>query len=288
MNRLTIVRPFDGSLADAKGLLAVERATFNETPYSPEQVQAWLARGPQRAWLAVAEGQVVGFVIAFLTAGLRGPCWEIDLLAVHPDWRGHGLATRLVRAAAAYGPRLAHQARGVVAADNPASAQAFSRAGFRPAPELCLLLIDRVQETLPRFRSTPGIAVRPAADIAAAAGWLGELPAEGTHPGLTLLLAEQRGRPAGYAELIEVQTLLYRGVWIESLVASARAARQALVQEAVNRARAAGLDEVGAVVSHRDRALQKALLAEGFRSLGEFRWFTASLPLPGLAGGGHV
>lgn len=288
MIREMIVRPFNGSLADAEGVLAVERATFNETPYSSEQVRTMLAQGPQRAWLAVAAGQVVGFVVAFLTTGLHGPCWEIDLLAVHPGWRGHGLAARLIRAAAAYGTRLACRARGVVAADNPASARAFIRAGFRPAPGLCLLLIDRIRESSPRPRSSPGITVRSTADITEVTRWLKEVPFDGERPGLTLLLAEQRGHPVGYAELIEVQTLLYRGVWIESLVAPARAARRALVEEAVNRARVAGWDEVGAVVPHDNRPLQKSLLAAGFRSLGEFRWFTASLPLPGLAEGSHA
>lgn len=288
MIRDTIVRPFNGSLAEAEGLLAVERATFNEAPYHPEQVQALLTEGPQRAWLAMAGEEVIGFVVAFLTVGLRGPCWEIDLLAVHPDWAGRGLATRLIRAAAAYGARLARRTRGVVAAENQASARAFIRAGFRPAPEMCLLLIDRIQGLSPRPQIVPGVTVRQATGAAEAADRLDDRAAAGDHPDLTLLLAEQQGRPAGYAELLEVQTLLYRGVWIESLVASSRAARGALLREAVNRAKAAGLDEIGAMVPHGDRPLQKALLAEGFRSLGAFRWLTAALPLPGLAGGCRV
>ena len=60
-------------------------------------------------------------VIAFLTNGRRGPCWEIDLLAVEPDWRGDGLATRLIRAAGAPGARMARRARAAVASDNEAS-----------------------------------------------------------------------------------------------------------------------------------------------------------------------
>lgn len=102
---------------------------------------------------------------------------------------------------------------------------------------------------------------------------------------LTLLLAEQGDQPAGYAELIEVETLLYRGVWIESLVAPVSRVRTALLQEAVQWARAAGLDEVGAMVPERDWALQHALLASGFRSLGDFRWFSADLPLPDTTAG---
>lgn len=282
------IQPFDGALVHAEGLLAVERATFDESPYAAEQVQAMLADGPQRAWLAIGEGGIVGFAIAFPTVGLRGPCWEIDLLAVHPDWTGRGLATRLVRAALASGARLAPRARAAVATDNVASARAFARAGFRPAPQPCKLLIYRLQGLAPRPRSSPTVTVRETDNVAEAADWLAGPVLPHDHLGLTLLLAEQQGRPAGYAELIEVQTLLYRGVWIESLVASAHVGRQALVQQAVNRAKAMDLDEIGSMVPQADWPLQQALLAAGFRSLGDFHWFTAELPLAGLAENSHV
>jgi hypothetical protein len=98
-----------------------------------------------------------------------------------------------------------------------------------------------------------------------------------------LLLAEQDGQPAGYAELIEVETLLYRGVWIESIQAQSRSVYEALVHEAANQAITAGLDEIGALVPDRDWPLQDSLVARGFRSLGDFYWLTAGLPLPGLA-----
>jgi hypothetical protein len=100
---------------------------------------------------------------------------------------------------------------------------------------------------------------------------------------LTLLQAEEKGQPAGYAELIGVQTLLYSGVWVESLWAQGPAVRQALIHEAVSQAVAAGLDEVGAMAPASDRSLSDSLLAAGFRSLGDFKRHTANLPLPGLA-----
>jgi len=42
-------------------------------------------------------------------------------------------------------------------------------------------------------------------------------------------------------------------------------------------------DEIGAMVRPRDWAFRDTLLARGFRSLGEFHWLVARLPLPGLA-----
>ncbi|MCL7452209.1 MAG: GNAT family N-acetyltransferase [Anaerolineae bacterium] len=285
----TIIRAFDGSLDDAEGLLMVEAATFNESPYSPDEVRGMLTAGRQRAWLALGEGQVVGFVIGFVTHGLRGRCWEIDLLAVLPAWRGHGLATRLIRAASAHGARLAPRARAVIADDNSASRHAFERAGFRPAPEMCDLQIRRLTGLHLRSPLTLGVTVHEATRAAELSHWLPGLQALPQSAELSVIVAEQHGDLAGYAELIQVETLLYRGVWIESLVAHSRPARAALVRETTNRALVAGLDEVGAMVPDKDRAARQALRSAGFRSLGTFQWLVAELPLPGLAslpGGG--
>jgi ribosomal protein S18 acetylase RimI-like enzyme len=276
----TIIRPFDGSFADAEGLLAVERATLEESPYSPQRVQAMLVDGPQRAWLAVAEDRVVGFLIGFVTNGLPGVRWEIDLLAVHPDWMGQGLAKQLIGAAAAYGAGLAHRARAVVAVDNIASRRAFERVGFRLA-DRCKLLIYRPKERPPAPWSALDVEIHDTADLVEAVDWLPDLaPVEvAGPPGPTLLLARQKGQPVGYAELVAVETLLYRGVWIESLSASTTVVRSALIHRALAWAAAADLDEVGAMVPEDDRSWQEALRVAGFRSLGDFWWLVAHLPI---------
>lgn len=297
--RMVTIRPFDGSLEDAEGLLLVERATFDESPYSPFDVQAMLRGDAQQAWLALAGDEVVGFVAAFLTRGLSGPCWELDLLAVHPGWSRQGIATRMIRAAADYGKGMAPWARAVVALDNEGSARAFLRAGFRPHLQVHELFIGRFEELEPAPAVTLGVTVRQAVDPAEVRAWRPDLPfppklsreALDTAPapgGVSLLLAgpsrETNGRPVGgYAELLWVQTLLYRGVWMESLAASTAAARGALVRAAVEGAAAAGVDEIGAMVSPGQQALKDALRAAGLDSLGEFRWLVAGLPLPGLA-----
>ena len=284
----TIIRKFDGSIRDAEGLVAVEHATFNESPYTAEQVARMLSSGPQRAWLATAGPQVIGFVIAFPTVSLKGRRWEIDLLAVLPEWQGRGLATRLIRTAATSGmaTRLtgaAAEARAVVATDNAPSTRAFTRAGFRAQPDTCTLLIYRTVG----LASVPGaggdVRIREATDASEVAMWNPDLPSVELGSGLTLLRAEREGRPTGYAELIQVETLLYRGLWIESLVAPDSKSRKALVDEAVSQAVTSGLDEIGAMVPEEDWLLRDSLLARGFRSLGSFRWLVARLPLPGLA-----
>jgi GNAT superfamily N-acetyltransferase len=282
------IRAFDGSLADAEALLAVERATFNESPYDVIQVRSMLTDGPQRAWLAVVGGSVVGFAVAFPTSGLSGTWWEIDLLAVHPDWTGRGLASRLIQVVGTCGAALTRRARAVVSTDNVASIRAFRRAGFRPMPGTCQLLVYRTRGLSPRLSIDLGVTVREAASTIEAAAWLVAPPPDGDIPGLILLLAEQEGQPAGYVELIEVQTILYRGVWIESLAASVPRVREALVQQAVNKAKTTALDEIGAMVPQSNWPLQQSLLAAGFRSLGDFRWLVAELPPSDLMQQEHV
>lgn len=285
----TIIRAFDGSLDDAEGLLAVEKATFNESPHTAKQVQAMLGGDTQRAWLAIGEDQVIGFVVAFLTSGMRGSCWEIDLLAIHPDWTRRGLATRLIVTAAIHGAGAARRARAVVATDNPRSGRAFEQAGFHRSGR-CELLIFRPKDEPPRLWNALGVTVREACGVEEVGGFLKEgacLPGAGGpgssegQGGRTLLLAESHDKVAGCAELSEVQTILYQGVWIESLVASRQVVRMALAHGALNHAAAAGLDEIGMMVPVSDQSLRLALQEAGFRSLGQFDWFEAELPMPG-------
>ena len=166
------IRAFDGSRAEAQGLLEVERATFDESPYDAAAVQALLSGGRLHAWLAHAGEQVVGFVAAFPTASLGGAVWEIDLLAVHPGWRGRGLARRLIRAAAGAGASQAPRARAVVAEDNRASASAFACSGFRASPERCHLLIYGLPaDGRPRLE-VPGVSVHEMSRPEDAGPWL--------------------------------------------------------------------------------------------------------------------
>ena len=290
MQEEPIVRAFDGSLADAEGLLGVERATFDESPYTAAQVQAMLGANAQRAWLAIGGDQVIGFVVAFSTHGLRGACWEIDLLAVHPDWTRRGLATRLLGAAVAHGASVARRARAVVSTENFSSGRAFARAGFQRS-ERCELLIFRPQDGVPRPWHALGVTIREAGakDVEScvqqgfAPPDAGDAGSAQGPPGWTLLVAESHHEIAGCAELSAVQTLLYHGLWIESLVASKQVVRIALAHKALSHAAAAGLDEIGMMVPTSDHTLRVALKESGFRSLGQFDWFETELPVPTLS-----
>ncbi|MEP7293203.1 MAG: GNAT family N-acetyltransferase [Chloroflexota bacterium] len=78
------------------------------------------------------DGGLIGFVDAFMTASPDGVArWEVDLLGVHPNHRGKGIAQRLIGAVVAAGAQAGAQLfRAIVKTDNVASLTAFQHCGF--------------------------------------------------------------------------------------------------------------------------------------------------------------
>lgn len=280
------VRHYRGTLGETKGILAVERSTFRECPYRPRELRARLRLPQQQVLVAEAEGRIVGFVAGLHTHGLAGPRLEADLLAVEPGWQGQGLATALLTALRRV-PGGATLLRGVVRVENEASERAFARAGFRPSPMTCDLLVYRIEGLVPRPLPAWGGEVARLAGLEEAEQLAALAPealppgewlwAASQAPGLALLVARAGGAVAGAAELVEVHTLLYSGLWLESLVVRPgyRRAAAALAAAAVEEAKARRLDEVGCLVPGDDRFLREALMGEGFRRLDPYRIWTA-------------
>ena len=293
----TLLRPFNGSLEDAQGILAIDRATFDDCPYPPERITRLLMAGEQRAWVAEVDGSVAGFVAAFPTRTLQAESWEVDVLAVHPQYKRQGIGTALIKQAVR-GMALRHssgQARAVVMVKNHASRRAFEAAGFQALPDTYHLMRCDVAGAAAR-PPVPGMeTIRPLASEADARGVLQLAPAlPRTAPEVTrladaetntLLVAERNGSVSAFVELVKVQTLLYAGVWLETLVTPALSAAcpelrrrvegsrpdeaAPLIAAAVERARAEGLDEIGCLVASWDWRLRQAFVGQGFASTGE-------------------
>ncbi len=236
--------------------------------------------------MAETQGQVVGFLAGLRTAGLHGPRLEADLLAVEPAWQRRGIATALLLALrrAADAPVL----RGVVALGNPASSTAFGRAGFSRSAAAYDLLLYRIRGHVPRPLPPWGGVIRPLRNRSeaelltalspeevpsAAALW-----AARRDPRTMLLGAVAGGAVIGGTELLQVDTVLYSGLWLETLIAGQAwpAAQPALASAAVEAAKERGLDEVGCLVRQDRWALRAALQAEGFVPIGSYQLWEAT------------
>ena len=87
-----------------------------------------------------------------------------------------------------------------------------------------------------------------------------------------ILVAIRGGEIVGFAELLYVETLLYRGIWLESVIAQGadREIQATLISEAVERAKRKRLDEIGCLVNVEDPLLREALVGQGFGVVNEY------------------
>ena len=252
------VRPLRLDLADVAALMAVERASLNDSHYSPEQALKLLRR-PGR-WIHLAcDGQaVVGFCFSFATRDAQGPRLEIDMLGVVPSHRRRGLATRLIGAALADGrERRITRARGVVACDNVGSRRAFRAAGMVVGGQADLLVYDLL-----------GAEPQPFLP----AGWTCSEEPTADDPGsVQATLRDGSGVARGSARWLHVRTLSYSGIWIEDLWANDPESSALLSRAAVERAKREGLDETGILwPKGRDEASRLAWLRQGYERIGDY------------------
>jgi GNAT superfamily N-acetyltransferase len=280
------VRPYNGSLEDAQGIIQVDRETFGDCDYTPEYIVALEATPEQCAWVAEQDGYIVGFVSAFCTHSLALDRWEIDELAVLPTCQGRGVGTRLVEAALRGGTAYPgiQQARALIATRNVASQRAFAKNGFASEREAHLLLyevsgrVPRPTETGPTIRQAtiddaPQVATLAQVDFARARDCI--LRSENTY-----LLALDDGHPLGYVELIEVRTLQYHGMWLESIVLdhSDSGLAKVLFGAAIEQAkRHPDIDLVGYTAPSQLEWLYAACVSQGYHKVEEYQVHTREL-----------
>ena len=133
---------------DIPGLSQVKQLTWPEEAVRLSQVEKVLHDPAHDIFAAEMQGQVAGFIDGFVTRSAQGVLrWEVDLLAVHPAWRGRQLGQQLILACLKAGKkRGAAFARALIQVENQASQISFERCGFQCQPEILDLYIAPASE----------------------------------------------------------------------------------------------------------------------------------------------
>ncbi|GAK57467.1 acetyltransferase [Candidatus Vecturithrix granuli] len=124
------------TLNDAEGIAMVKRLVWPGEDVNVAQISRAIAHEQHVTHAAVDGTTIVGFVDGFLiynpSLHLR---WEVDLLAIHPAYRGRQYGARLVEQTTQVGrQRGPHVVRGLIRVNNIASQRTFARCAYRQTP----------------------------------------------------------------------------------------------------------------------------------------------------------
>ncbi len=243
-------------------MMSVERQSLGDSPYTPEEALQVLRRLEHHAYLAFQGDQAVGFLSCLETPTGDVMRLELDMLGVCAEYRGRGIATSLLCMAMGEAcGRGVRRFRGVVAEDNTASRTAFRRAGLDAVGGPALLLVYEILGREPVAYLPPGWSCL-----------IDEREAQkpvGGRPEVYRLL-DERGQVVSQVTCLQVQTLSYRGLWIEELWAEPHATGIAL-RAVVERAKSLDLDQVGHLTTgEQARGNLHAWLRQGYRNLGPY------------------
>jgi ribosomal protein S18 acetylase RimI-like enzyme len=122
---------------DASEIVRIKQSVWPDENANPAYVAAVIRNSGHTILVAIDDNEVVGFVDGFTTTAANGKLrWEVDLLGVHPEHQGLGIATKLVglstNAAHAAGASIA---RALVGVENTLSERTFARCTYIKNPE---------------------------------------------------------------------------------------------------------------------------------------------------------
>ena len=216
--------------SDIVALATIKHATWpDEEPLNPTIFAAALQTPGHQTHIVAVNGRSAGFISSFITQSATGEArWEVDLLAVHPDFRGLGLGNKLVATTLEAAPAVAF-ARTLIRVDNVPSQRSFARHGFRlsGSPVILHICSHPTPNTLP-------------------------LPTT--------------------AHLVPVNTLTYRGLWLEGELSPA--AFRSAQTECLRQQR----DLIGALIPADDQPNQQAAQACRFVAVGVYQVWISNEP----------
>ena len=217
--------------ADVEGIAAIVQDVWGHDVLRAV-CRAQIGDDASALWVAAEDGEIAGFLSAFLTVAGDRRRWEVDLIAVRRASQGQGLGTRLIRRACEVG-RLpaASLTRALIRVENVPSQKAFENAGFATDGRRHRLFV-----------------------------WPPE-PGEETHS------------YAGPVDLLPVDTLTYRGLWIEGLTSVPAEKQRHAVKAARSIVFEKGRANAGAVIPADEESRLASDLRDQARMHGEYHWF---------------
>ena len=117
---------------DTIGIIEVKQKTWPSQTTSALQIATVLGDANNFTFVAVHNDRAIGYMSCFQTTSIeRHKRWELDELAVHPDYRQQGLAYKLIGIALKVGRQQSVDLyRALIQVDNVASQRAFATHGF--------------------------------------------------------------------------------------------------------------------------------------------------------------
>ena len=257
---------------------------MRDSDYTPEEVARILRRPEHHAYLAWHAQEPVGFCSCLETPVENGVRLEVDLLGVMAEHRCRGLATALIaesmgRARSAGIRRF----RAVVAKENVPSRRAFRRAGFETARPV-EMIVYQVRGTQPHaflpsdhrwYVHERGVLRAGDGAVAFCASGASRSVYRLTDHSVTVALAKG----------LRVQTVAYRGLWIERLWAASEQARAIMGRGVAEEAKRFALDEAGYLMPRpcsgpaccRQQQVI-SLVRVGYRSVGAYLLLETRIP----------
>jgi N-acetylglutamate synthase-like GNAT family acetyltransferase len=120
------------SHTDLTAIVQIMHLAWPDSAVNGSRITGILENRNHKTHVAVEYENVAGFVDGFITTSHDGVLrWEVDLLAVHPDYRGRGIGCQLIAASSREGrERSAALCRALVRTDNRKAALAFSQCKY--------------------------------------------------------------------------------------------------------------------------------------------------------------
>lgn len=219
------------TVEDAHAITALNNRIWPDLPTTSGRAAKALANLNRTCVVAEDEHKnVVGFVDGFTTHDSQTDDWalrwEVDLMAVAPEARGHGLAVRMIGASDQRGERVgASSVRAVVRVGNIGAERSFEICGYRPSDPHMLLIAK------PEPSSFIALAI-----------------------------------PFSW---VFVETLTYKGLWVESPYENLQNARGLVRKE--------NCDSIGLLVPESDSRQITEAKGLGFEPVNAYRLWTKRL-----------